>query len=267
MRSVIEASVPGRRSRPREHQKAPAARNAAEARARLEAILSRRRFVPSPDQAYTIPFEQLRLEQRKAYGPSLVEGDGEVAFWYFERAPDGRFVASYGMHGSMAGRDMPLASRQLFLEVMDLLKHLPGYSEICEFSGSPLRQPLAMIAYKLLRGLATIDRVRFRRFTTEAAKQLQASRAREQVSAERPLLRVSPREIAHALLEQGASVDSARRVVETLWTGSDRRDVGRLVDRTRLANGGTRIAVSRLIAASPLARYAHAVRRAEGRTQ
>lgn len=258
MRSVIEASL-RRRTRSRSHvATTPAAiRDAEEARTRLEAILARRRFVPAPDEAYTIPFEELRLEQRKAYGPSLVSGDEEVSFWYFERASDGTFVASYGVYGSMAGRDMPLASRSLFVEMMTLLKHLPGYTETCELSGGPIRQPLGKIAYKLLRGELAIDEVRFRRFAPEAAQRLKASRSREEIGSARRMLRLSPSEISQALLRHGASKDFAVKVLEDVWADHEPAEIKSLIHGVA-EHVDTTAALGRLVAASPLWHYGRA---------
>lgn len=242
---------------------APPCRDADEARTRLQAILDRRRFVPNPHEAYTIPFESLRFERRKAFGPSLVEGDEDVAFWFFEKS-GGEVVVSYGTRGSKSGKDMPLASRRLFHEIMQLLKFLPGYTETCEITGEPIRQPLGTLAYKLLRGAITIDHVRFVRFSKAAASALRAKEAREQLPGARKLLRLSPVELASALAEQGLLGKRLSQAISNL-VDLDPEDVRKIVaaatdkhsesDTASRSRASTRPA----LLSSPLFRYGHAV--------
>lgn len=245
-----------------------------QARARLQQILDRRRLVPSMDEAYTIPFEAIRFERRRAFGPSLVEGDEDVSFWFYEKTPEGGIVVSYGVKGTKAGKDMPLASRRLFLEMMELLRLMPGYREACEITGNPIRQPLATIAYKLLRGLITLDEIRFVRLSQAGHESLRTAESREQLPNPRKLIRLSPVEMARVLIEQGLPTSVVSTAVERLIIGSSIGDVERIVaaaisarddDHSTTVPPHSRARI-RSLTASPLFRYGHAVMRLRSNT-
>lgn len=195
----------------------PAPTNAEEARARIREVLSLRRFVPDPNEAYTIPFEDLSLRGRLALGPSLVEGDYPVSFWYFDKGAEEIEVA-YGERGDKAGRDMPLASQKLYDAMSEWLKLLPGYTETCEATGKHFEQPLGTICYMLLRGAITVEEIRFSRFSPEAKGLLQKNQAaRELPPTARKLLHRSPVEIARALIAGHVDRQAALRVLRALW--------------------------------------------------
>lgn len=200
-----------------------------EAYARLTDILRRRQHDLDPNEAYTIPFEELRfIESLRVEGPSLIKGDVPVKFQFLEKIKEKTgegikeiIVPVYGDKGNKARRDMPLASHALFEEIYACLKLLPGYTERDEHTGEPMKQPLGTIAYKLLRGFNTIDQIRFNRFSPEGKELMRRQEVQEQIPASRKRLPVAPVKIARMLLRAGLAADEVARDLRTLWKPCD----------------------------------------------
>lgn len=223
-----------RRSSPKQQRPAfltrPAPTAYEEARARVEDILSRRRREIDPDEAYTIPSEELRpIGSLWMEGLSLIEGDVPIEFPFFEETEDG-VVGAYSKRGSKAFKDMPLASRYLFGELQRCLKLFPGYTRRCKKTGRTITQPLPTLAYKLLRGFTTPDEVRFFQFSSEGKEQIQRRELEEQPTS-RKRLPIAPIEILRMLLRVGVGEDDVARELRALLK---LRDVSNKQIRTML---------------------------------